>query len=96
MLGDDDLPTFFSDFGIPVTFGGVTVNALSDAYDLQEGQSMGADLSGRITDLTLASNSFNPFPKRNNAIVVNGVAMVVRDVEQQKDGGITHVYVVPA
>lgn len=94
-FGDTDLTTFFADFGVPCIFGGVSVNCLVDAYDQNDSMSLSdVNVADRITDVTARYNAWSPFPKRGQSITVNAVAMKVREVVQEKDGALTHIYAV--
>lgn len=94
-LGDDDNSVFFSDFAVPVVFGTQTAKGLVDAYDNRDSLGAGeVDIADRITDVTVPSAAFSPFPKRGDALTVNAASMKVRDLVQEKDGALTHLLVV--
>lgn len=94
-FGDADLPAFFADMGVPVTYGAVTVFGLVDAYDERDGSAQAmVDVADRITDVTVPADAFPVFPPRGALLTLNGAAYRVRDVVQQKDGGIAHLFLV--
>ena len=95
MFGDSDLPTFFADFGVNLTFNGVTVKALDDSYDSRDsGSAAFVDVEGRVTMIQLPYNSFSPMPKRGDTVTLVATSMKVRDVIAEKDGGITQLFLV--
>lgn len=94
-FGDSDLPTFFGDFGVNLTFGGVTVKVIEDAYDLRDSlSSTVVDVRDRVTLVQLPYNSFSPMPKRGDTVTLVSTSMKVRDVIAEKDGGITQLFLV--
>jgi hypothetical protein len=95
MFGDSDLPTFFADFGVNLTFGGVTVKVIDDSYDSRDsGSAAFVDVADRITMIQLPYNSFAPMPKRGDTVTLVATSMKVRDVIAEKDGGITQLFLV--
>lgn len=95
MFGDSDLKVFFADFGVDLTFNGVTVKALDDSYDQRDSGSQSfVDLVDLVTMIQLPYNSFNPMPKRGDTVTLVSTDMKVRDVLQEKDGGVTQLFLV--
>jgi hypothetical protein len=92
-FGDEDLCVFFSDFAVPLVFNGVAAKGLVDSYD-QDLSPNGVSLQGRVTDVTLPSSAWSPFPKQGATVTVDGKDMKVRDIAQEKDGAISHLYMV--
>ena len=94
-FGDSDLPTFFADFGVNLTFNGVTVKVLDDSYDSRDqGSSSFVDVVDRLTMIQLPYNSFSPMPKRGDTVTLVATSMKVRDVIAEKDGGVTQLFLV--
>jgi hypothetical protein len=94
-FGDSDLPTFFADFGVNLTFNGVTVKVIEDTYDSRD--SLSSSIVGvldRVTLVQLPFNSFSPMPKRGDTVVLASTSMKVRDAIAEKDGGITQLFLV--
>lgn len=91
-FGDDDLGVFFSDFAVDAVFNGVTAQVLLDAFDQASGAVPNVDASERITDVCAPTSAWAPFPKRGSVLTVDGTDMRVRDLAQEKDGALTHLF----
>lgn len=87
-FGDSDAAVFFGDFGVDVTYNGVTVKGLVDNYDERNSSVAGAlGMVDRINVVTVPSTAF-PTMKRETNVVVDGTLYVVQDIMQKNDGGI--------
>jgi hypothetical protein len=94
-FGDSDLTSFFSDFGVNMTFNGVTVKVIEDSYDSRDSLSSSVvDVLDRVTLVQLPYNSFATMPKRGDTVTLVSTQMKVRDVIAEKDGGITQLFLV--
>lgn len=87
-FGDADLSIFFGDFGEDITYAGITVKGIVDRNDQRE-SGYGVEMVDRITMVTVPANSFPTALVREAAVTVGGTAMVIREVVQKNDGGIT-------
>lgn len=86
-FGDTDLPIFFADMGVSVTFGGVTTKGLIDEPSIID--HMGQRFSGteaiqRV--LTLPFNAFTPMPEPKQTITVDGTNYTIFDRHAMDDG----------
>jgi hypothetical protein len=94
-FGDEDLATFFGDFGVDLVFNGVTVKAIDSTYDQRDSLASGyVDVVDRVTLLEIPFNSFSPMPKRGDTIIADSAAMKVRDTLAVGDGRVVQLYLV--
>lgn len=89
-FGDDDLPTYFSDFGEPVTFGTGTFSALVDlaSEDLDDGS--GIVVVGKTWVLTYSS--LDPVAstlRKGSAVTVRGKSFQLSAPPRPFDDGQT-------
>lgn len=92
-FGDTDLPVFFTDFAVPIIYGGVTKMGIVDYNDAENPEGGTVRILDRITQVTLPYNAF-PAMTRESDVTVDGVAMKVRDIVQSNDGGIVGFWAV--
>lgn len=85
---DADLPAYFADMGDVITYAAVTVNGLVDTHD-ERASGFGVELVDRILIVTVPYNAFPTPLAREAAVTVNGVAMVINEIMQKNDGGLT-------
>ena len=88
-VGDNDLAVFFADFGVAVTFGGVTAMGNRDAplMPLNFGGGPSSIASQRFA-VTLPANAFNRLLRNGDALQVDGVAYAVKAPALSEDGRI--------
>jgi hypothetical protein len=89
MFGDADLPTFFGDFGVPVTFQGVTVKGNFDRPEQIKlaDQGFGGVETG-FPAVRLPYNAFRPMPCTGDAVNVDGTDYTVAEITAESDGAI--------
>lgn len=88
-FGDSDLPAFFGDFGVDVTFNGVTVLGLMDnpvAVKLADRGFGGFET--QMPALRLPYNAFTVMPVETDQITVDGVLYSVSERTAEGDGKI--------
>lgn len=89
-FGDNDLGVFFGDFGVPVQFGGQTVNGILDEPQaVHLGDQGWGGISAVAPTLRLPSNAFTPMPEEMDMIVVNWRNYEVTEVTGDGDGAIS-------
>ena len=86
-FGDSDLDIFTADFGIPVTFNGVTANGILD-QPVKTGlaDSGFGGISSPRPMLRVPYNAFSPMPAQGDAITVDGLQYVIADEDSDTDG----------
>jgi len=81
--------------GEPITYAGVTVQGLVDAND-QRQSGFGLEMVDRVTLVTVPYNAFPTPLVKEASVTVNAVAMVIKNPELMRDGGlITFAAVLP-
>jgi hypothetical protein len=89
-IGNGDLEVFFADFGVSVVFAGNS--ALGNFDQTTENDMFGdASIGKPKYRLELPANAFNPFPKPEDVIQVDGITYKVREVNRLEDGNIMEV-----
>ena len=96
MFGDQDLPIFFADMGVPVRFKGVSTypngRPILGNFDRPLTIKL-ADMGyGGVVNpapcVRLAHNSFSPMPKPGEVLFVNGRKYEVSEPSAEGDGGV--------
>jgi hypothetical protein len=89
MFGDVDLPVFFADFGVLVTFGSNTVKGIFNRpvqIKLADQGFGGVETS--FPSVELPYNAFDPMPDSRDAINVNGTDYTVSAPTAVSDGAV--------
>ena len=96
MFGDEDLPTFFGDMGVPVMFKGVSTypngKPILGNFDRPLATKL-ADMGfGGITSeapcVRLPYNAFRPMPRSKDVLFVDGCKYEVSEPSAESDGGV--------
>ena len=88
--GSADLDAMLgTDFGVPVTLGGITVNGIENTRDDQSiTLDGGSVLTGRHHTILIRTGTLPGF-KQNASIVVNGITYTVGRTYSEQDGQLT-------
>lgn len=100
MFGDVDLRVFFRDFGVPVTFGGVSLYADGEpikgnfdrAVQIKLADEGFGGVETAMPELRLPYNAFSPMPTETDVITVNGTQFTVSEVTAEGDGAVVCLY----
>lgn len=88
---DADIPAMLTDFGVPVTVGAASGQAIVDYVDAVTLQQNGiAGVINKAITVMLQTSAF-PTAKVGDSVTIDGVPYTVRERLQQTDGAITHL-----
>ncbi len=91
-FGDADLAPLLADMGRPVQINGKTVQGIVDYVGKDALAVMGiAGISGRVITVAAQTSALPSGTRNKSAVMVDGVAYHVRDMQQQGDGAMTHL-----
>lgn len=87
VFGDSDLGVFTGDFGVAVTFNGVTANGILDqpVKTALADQGFGGINTSRPT-IRLPYTAFSPMPQPGDSITVDSVLFTIADEDSDSDG----------
>jgi hypothetical protein len=89
MFGDADLPTFFADFGVVVTFGSnSTQGNLDRPVQIKLADQGFGGVETELPVVHLAYNAFSPMPDSGDAVNVDGTAYTVAERTTESDGAV--------
>lgn len=88
-FGDGDLPAFFGDFGVDVTFNGSTALGLMDNPIVIKLADRGfGGFETQMPTVRLPYNAFAPMPVETDQVAVDGVFYTVSEPTAEGDGKI--------
>jgi len=95
-FGDSDLPIFFSDFAVAVSFNGQTAKGTldTDSNPIQHGNGPGG-LGTKKYLLRIPANAFTTTPAELAAIAVDGVSYTVKSLPPQLDSSVLELLLKP-
>ena len=94
MLGDNDLPLLFADFGVPVLWNsqGPVNGILDSSMDAFMHGSGPGGFERNTLKLSIPFNAFTGMPQPGDAITVDGVNYTVHSLPEQRDLRVTELY----
>ncbi len=88
-FGDSDLPAFFADMGVEVTFHGATaMGLLENPIQIKLADRGFGGFETQMPQVRLPHNAFTPMPAETDQISVDGVAYSVSEPSAEGDGKI--------
>lgn len=94
MFGDSDLPAFFRDFGVSVSWNSEPpVNGILDtSADVFNSGGLPGGFERNTVCLRIPHNAFSATPKPRDQILVDGATYTVHSLPEQKDMQVTEMY----
>lgn len=93
-FGDDDLPVFFADMGVPVSYNGTTGRGIFGQNQEANADLLDTRVERYTTTLLIEAGTLGTI-EEDATIVVDGVSFKVRDVETVRDGALERVILAP-
>lgn len=88
-FGDSDLPAFFADMGVEVTFNGTTAMGLLDnPTEIKLAAQGFGGFETQMPAIRLPYNAFTPMPVERDEIDIDGLAYIVSEPAAEGDGKI--------